>query len=463
MKITDNSGKYTNFNKKYCNFIYDSFLVSKKHNCIEIEFKFIIENLAEFTPKTQFFFENSNSNFSDEDLSLLAFNLGMIESLSYWKACCCKNFIIKSYYLSTEQLQFWRKLFYNGLGEFFYLNKIAADYEGFINFCLDSTKATTKFSFLPEKDKYILPIGGGKDSIVSLEFLKSYNYDIFPFLLNPRNAMSQTVDVSQVNKSKSLIAKRNIDSNLLTLNDKGFLNGHTPFSALLAFQTLIAAYLTNSGNIALSNESSANESTIPNTKVNHQYSKSFEFENDFRNYVFENISSNFNYFSILRPLSEIQIASVFSKLPQYFDVFKSCNVASKEDLWCSSCPKCLFTAIILLPFLTINHINNLFNKEIFNDKDLLEIFNQLVGVSYEKPFECVGTVSEIQAALAKAISSDFKENTKLPFLLETFKNSEIYNQIKKNEFYNVLNHFDDTNFLNKQLYEQLREFVSAHK
>jgi hypothetical protein len=65
----------------------------------------------------------------------------------------------------------------------------------------------------------------------------------------------------------------------------------------------------------LSNEKSADEeNTIWNgLKINHQYSKSGEFEKDFRKYVEINISKDINYYSKLRDKYELEIAEIFAK------------------------------------------------------------------------------------------------------------------------------------------------------
>src|SRR5699024_1564771 len=123
------------------------------------------------------------------------------------------------------------------------------------------------------------------------------------------------------------------DKNLLELNSKGFLNGHTPFSAMVAFLSYLTAYLLGKKYIALSNEDSANESNVKNEKINHQYSKTLEFENDFREYQERYLKAEVDYFSMLRPISELQIAYLFSKLEKYHKVFKSCNVGSKKEPW----------------------------------------------------------------------------------------------------------------------------------
>jgi hypothetical protein len=222
--------------------------------------------------------------------------------------------------------------------------------------------------------------------------------------MNPRGATVNCIQAAGYTLDDALVIHRTIHPRLLELNAQGCLNGHTPFSAMLAFYTLLAAQLSGIPNIALSNESSANESTVVGTNVNHQYSKSLEFENDFRQYVAQYISPSFNYFSFLRPLSELQIAMLFSRYEKYFDVFRSCNVGSKQDIWCGQCPKCLFAYIILSPFIPPQRLNAIFGKCMLDDPDMRLYFDQLTGHAETKPFECVGTISEVHSALSMALS-----------------------------------------------------------
>ena len=161
----------------------------------------------------------------------------------------------------------------------------------------------------------IVPVGGGKDSVVTLEILRRHQ-KVTPMIINPRRATLDTVKTGGF-ANNFLEIQRDIDPLLLKLNQQGFLNGHTPFSAMLAFYSLLIGVMSGKKNIALSNESSANESTVIGSDVNHQYSKSYEFEADFRTYVGQHRSQELNYYSFLRPLSELQIGYLFSKTPQY--------------------------------------------------------------------------------------------------------------------------------------------------
>ena len=191
---------------------------------------------------------------------------------------------------------------------------------------------------------------------------------VIPLIMNPRGATIDTITAAGLSMDDVLIINRMFDPALLELNNQGFLNGHTPFSAMLAFYTLMCSVITGFRNIALSNESSASESTIPGTKINHQYSKSLEFETDFRNYYTKYITGGINYFSFLRPLSELQIARIFAELTRYHDVFRSCNAGSKTNSWCGKCPKCMFTHILISAFTNIQEADRIIGSPMLNDQ-----------------------------------------------------------------------------------------------
>ena len=371
-------------------------------------------------PQREFYKWNG---LSKEQYDLLVFNIGMIELISYWKATCSPTIVVKPYSLNEEQIKFWQKLYYNGLSEFFYINGINSTIDDFVNIKPESTCELSKTHFATT-NSYIVPIGGGKDSVVTLEILSQAGKDICPMIINPRGATLDCAHIAGYERPDFIEIQRTIHPKLLELNAQGFLNGHTPFSAMLAFHSLLVAAITGRKHIALSNESSANESTIVGTNVNHQYSKSLEFENDFRSYVSSYITDDINYFSFLRPLSELQIAMFFAKNEKYFDVFKSCNVGSKTDIWCGNCPKCLFAYIILSPFIKPEVLNKIFGKQMLDDPSLQLYFDQLTGRQSTKPFECVGTIDEVNTALAMTIER-YYSNCQLPYLLKNYSKKEL--------------------------------------
>jgi hypothetical protein len=251
--------------------------------------------------------------------------------------------------------------------------------------------------------------------------------------------------------------QRTIDPQLLQLNDRGFLNGHTPFSALLGFMTLLAAAITGKRHIALSNESSASEPTIPGTTINHQYSKSLDFETMFRQYVSTWIHPEINYFSFLRPLHELQIASLFARYEKYHPVFRSCNAGSKTDSWCCNCPKCLFTWIILSPFIPEAQLLDIFGKTLMDSPELLPYFEQLTGMADEKPFDCIGTISEVNAALCEVVRHHPADS--LPFLPGFYKASPLYNGCDPTRFPAMLREFSDQHHLDARFEQILKTAI----
>jgi len=170
---------------------------------------------------------------------------------------------------------------------------------------------------------------------------------------------------------------------------------------------MMSAYIIGAKYIALSNEFSANESTIINSNVNHQYSKTISFESDFRYYTKMFLNNNIEYFSFIRPLHELQVAKLFSHYPQYFTAFRSCNVGSKDDKWCGNCPKCLFVALMLAPYINHNELENIFGKDIFSNLELKNTLEELLGLKMTKPFECIGTVDEVRAVVNQLITDEY--------------------------------------------------------
>ena len=352
-----------------------------------------------------------------EQLEALAFQIGMTELVSYWKIACPKRVVVRPFALTERQKIFWKNLYYNGLGEFLYLNGITVSEDDLMQIECAGDRSFPKVG-VPLEEKVLVPVGGGKDSVVTLECLRK-EMPVTPLIVNPRGATLNCVKTAGYGDEDFIVVNRTLDPIMLKLNQEGYLNGHTPFSALLAFIGTLVAFGSRSRYIALSNESSANESTVPGTNINHQYSKSVAFERDFRNYVAENINDKVQYFSFLRPLSELQIAYLFSKCEAYHSVFRSCNVGSKTDSWCGHCPKCLFTWIILSPFLSRQKLTTIFGKDLLIDNTLRPIFEELNGTAPVKPFECVGTVEEVQACVKATESHDF---TAVNAILNRFNN-----------------------------------------
>ena len=431
----NNIDKYNSLRAQYPEFEYTAYHWRVTDEGLKVWFDFRMGEV-EFHP-TALVERRPFLDMDAPDLDWIVFNIGMVELVSYWKCACPPTVKVLCGSLTDEQVAFWKKLYWNGLGEFFYTNGIEETPEAFMVVEVESTREqmlpTTHY---PLPTHYLVPVGGGKDSVVTLELLRRAGKQIRPLIMNPRGATVECARVAGFPMDEVLVIRRTIDPVLLELNKQGYLNGHTPFSAMLAFYTLLAAKLSGIPNVALSNENSANESTVLGTSVNHQYSKSLEFEDDFRDYIVCSGEcvvgstrgqmlptthcplSTFNYFSFLRPLSELQIAMLFSRFTAYHDVFRSCNVGSKQDVWCGHCAKCLFAYIILSPFIAPEQLNRIFGKSMLDDLTLHYEFRQLIGDAETKPFECVGTVSEVRQALSMALKRWYPDNR--PALLKDY-------------------------------------------
>lgn len=452
----DKSVQFQNLREEYKEFYYNEYNITEDEEAIYLNYEFEIKGLTSFKPQIKILKENLKfKSINSNNVKNLVFNIGLIELISYWKSTCSPKVIIKCGYLNKEQIEWWKKLYYYGLGELLYTNNIKINIQDFMQIeCLEKEN-----NIEPEQysdaiaSGYIVPIGGGKDSIVTLETLKLNKENDYCLIINPKAVTLKCAELAKM-QDNTIKIYRSIDKNLIELNNKGYINGHTPFSAMLAFVSYLVAYLLGKKYIALSNENSANESNVVGEKINHQYSKTFEFECDFRKYAEKYLKQDVQYFSFLRPLNELQIAKIFSKHEKYHKVFKSCNVGSKEKewIWCCNCPKCLFAYIILSPYLYKEKLVNIFGQDLYENKELLKTFIELTGNGYTKPFECVGTFEEVNFAISKTIENQKGE---LPYLLKFYKNN--YNLVNtENDLTKIYN---TQNNLTKEQNEILRKEV----
>lgn len=455
----DKSLEFDKFRSEYKEFYYNSFSLTEDGDAIFLEYDFEIPGLTNFNPKIKILKKNMNFKSIDTVYAKnMAFNIGMIELISYWKCCCSPKIIVKCGFLDNNQINFWKKIYFYGLGELFFTNNIKTDIESFVN--IECLKNDNEFNYKvieDESDGYIVPIGGGKDSVVTLETLKINKNRDFALIINPKPVTRKCAEIAGLADNNIIEVYRSIDKRLIDLNSKGFINGHTPFSAMLAFVSYFVAYLLSKKYIALSNENSANESNVVGEKINHQYSKSFEFECDFENYASNYLKAPVKYFSFLRPLNELQIAKIFSKHEKYHLTFKSCNVGSKEKdwIWCCNCAKCLFAYIILSPFLYKTKLVNIFGEDLFEKESLLETFIELTGNGKTKPFDCVGTYEEVNFAISKTIENLEKSNADLPILLKYYKNN--FGLVDMSE--DITKRFNEENNLTEKQSDMIRKEV----
>ena len=410
---------YRDLRKKYPVFEYIGYHFQIEKNDLVLTYEYNISKQFNFQHKVAIsIHEDAKHRIQNPEFENMVFHLGLAEMFSYWKATCSPIIDIKAGFLDEEQTIWWKDLLVNGMGQYFYENKIDFTTTGFINITSSGKRFNGNLIHV-EGEKTLVPIGGGKDSVVTLQTLLNRNMADAVLIINPTTSYSAKI-AEKSGVVKTIMALRKIDPKLLKLNSLGFLNGHIPYSNILFFISLVAAYLNGYKNIPFSNEKSSDEENIKylNKSINHQYSKTFEFENKFRDYN-QKFISNIDLFSFLRPIYDLQVAKIFSKQEKYFGTFRSCNVGQQVGVWCCSCPKCLSTFILLFPFLGPKKILEVFPHSLYEDERLTLLLDALILENRVKPFECVGTREELKVGLFLSLKNYSGGN--LPKILEFAK------------------------------------------
>jgi hypothetical protein len=340
-----------------------------------------------------------------EQSHVLARLLFLACGLSYYKTACPAVIRVTGGMTDAEH-HFLSTLIENGLGEFAYRNNLP-----------DSLRPSIKADRLPvrpvddsgwsiDRDP-LVPIGGGKDSVVTLESVKRIGMRPVAFSVNRFAPIDACVATSGC---PSVHAKRVLDPKIGAVNRAGAHNGHVPVTAINSLIGMLTADLLGLGPVVMSNEGSAEYGNLDwnGINVNHQWSKSLVAEKLMRGVVQAGGLAPDRYFSLLRPLSELAIARRFGALPAYFDVFTSCNrlftldVDARRTTWCGECPKCHFVFLILAPFLAPDRLTGIFGGNLLDDQANLGAYREILGVDGHKPFECVGDYDEAVLALTMA-------------------------------------------------------------
>jgi hypothetical protein len=249
----------------------------------------------------------------------------------------------------------------------------------------------------------LVPIGGGKDSIVALEIVRQNGSDPALFSVGDAGPIARTAVVAGL---EHLVVRRRLDPQLAELNRAGALNGHVPITAIVSCVAALTAGLRGFDAVAMANERSASHGNLSwaGIEVNHQFSKGARAEGLLRAALSE-IGAGVELFSVLRPASELAIARAFARLSDYHDVFSSCNTnfrldtAAPTQQWCCNCPKCRFVFLVMAPFSEPEHMRKIFGSDMLEDESQLEGFALLTATGGFKPFECVGEEEESKAAI----------------------------------------------------------------
>ena len=335
-------------------------------------------------------------------------SLHLILGISYYKFYLGE--VKLPYKSSKEEADFWSTVYKKGLGEFFYKNnldpKVSPKFPS-----ASSLRGTSKQSrllhFVRNDEKCLVGIGGGKDSIVSAELLKQNGFAFDSFAIETNKESPLIKNIAKIIGKPHLKIQRTLDEKVFKQHR---YNGHIPISAMYAFLGIFMCIAYGYKYFIVSNEYSSNFGNVKykGLDVNHQWSKSFEFETLFQNYIKKFISPDVGYFSLLRPFSELRIVKLFSKYKKYFPYFSSCNRnftfkgIDSGGLWCKKCAKCVFAFTLLSAYLPKKELLEIFGKNLYEDEGLLPLFKDILGLGVMKPFDCVGTFEEAQTALSLA-------------------------------------------------------------
>jgi hypothetical protein len=329
-------------------------------------------------------------------LELTAVTLGV----SYFKLLAPLH-VDTAFPLSEQARDFALDVYSNGLGEFYARNNL----NHFGKIAIDAAPGLPSAPPPPTlADRVLLPIGGGKDSLVSVQLLEAAGLDYTPFAVNPKGPILGSVD--KIGRTP-LYVTRTLDSEMIRLSRQpDYLNGHVPSTAINSMIAALTALLFSYDRIVLSNERSASEGNVVHDgrEVNHQYSKSLDFERRIAAVMAEATAGALGYFSLLRPYSEARIAGLFARENRFDRVFSSCNRnfrLSGHDgaLWCGECPKCHFTFLILAPVMAKDRLLGIFGQNLLDKPANEHAYRELTGLAGQKPWECVGEIEEAAACL----------------------------------------------------------------
>ncbi len=325
-----------------------------------------------------------------------------IAGISYYKAGVPARIVFDTRAPDAATARFLDALYLHGLGEFAYQN--ALDLRERIAFPSRAEAAPIARS-LGLSPRTFVPIGGGKDSLVSVETFKTAQVEATAVWIGNSpliEGCAQRTGLPMRNIA------RTISPLLFDYNRLGAWNGHIPVTAINSAILVVAALLYDHHAIAFSNERSASSATleVDGREINHQWSKGWTFEHDLHALLKATVAADLHYYSLLRPLSELAVAARFARHTQYDAVFSSCNRNFRilgpkpADRWCGQCPKCHFVFLALAPFMAKPRLLAIFGRNLLDDDALAPGFDALIEYRDHKPFECVGEARESRAALA---------------------------------------------------------------
>jgi hypothetical protein len=336
-----------------------------------------------------------------------------IAGVSYYKAGVPPAIVCEVRSPDPDTAELLELLYTEGLAEFAHQNGL--DLRGRVRFPRGAALEGAAPA-LGLARRALVPVGGGKDSIVTLEALRAAGEPVLAAWVGDSSLIAEVVARSGL---AGLRIERTLSPLLFELNRAGAWNGHIPVTAINSAILIAAAILADADEVVFSNERSASAPTVEadGRAVNHQWSKGWEFERRFGELIERHVAADLHYYSLLRPWSELAVTRRFARYETYDDVFSSCNRNFRilgerpESRWCGQCPKCHFVFLALAPFVPKLRLLSIFGRNLLDDPELAPGFDALIEWNAAKPFECVGEAVESRAAfVAIAARPEWRED-----------------------------------------------------
>jgi UDP-N-acetyl-alpha-D-muramoyl-L-alanyl-L-glutamate epimerase len=334
----------------------------------------------------------------------------LLAGVSYYKAAAPPVIDLGDTPVRAGEREFLRVFHVDGLGEYAHRNGL--DLSG-IEVVGGVDTDAPRPPVAERSGRPLVPFGGGIDSIVTVESVRAAQPDAALFVLSREGVRFEAIEAAAaVTGLPVRRADQRLDPRIRRSTELGYRNGHVPVTGVLSSIAVLVAALEGHDAVVMSNEWSASigNTTTNGREVNHQWSKSDDFERRFRAVLAGAFDPAPEYFSFLRARSEVWVAERFAELDRYHDTFRSCNrafhvdPAARLDHWCGTCDKCAFISLVLAPFLPPARMREVFGgTEPLEKEALLPTLRTLVGLSGDvKPFECVGDVDECRVAAVLA-------------------------------------------------------------
>ena len=361
--------------------------------------------------------------------------------ISYYKLFCSPKITILSYEIDKKQADFWDTVYTKGLGQFYFVHKI--DFRGLVQFPYSTHVKQSSQRITLNPSKVLIPFGGGKDSILTLQQLRSLKkFETQGYILKKNKMLSTIADRHKITP---LVVGRTLDPKIFTFSKNNVDNkDHVPITLIISFISLLLAVLYDFGNVIIANERSAEEGNTAylGMDINHQWSKSLECERMIQEYIEKNLMHCVTYFSLVRGLYDIEIVRRFVEEGLHKKLFTSCNAhftfheTNKSNLWCGKCPKCAYSFALFSAFLPASELQKIFGSNFFEKKELIQTYKDLLGIGVMKPFECVGTPDEVQVAFYRAYKRGELQNTNAMklFLSEVLPTIDTIDTLEKKVF-----------------------------